>query len=171
MPSEGTHSCIDCVCMRACLLAVCVSANRHDDPTLAQYRAQSRMTHTVWRTQAKITQLESDKETAVEEVTQEVERLRRLIREALHGDLTSHEAQFKARQLLYFESLKRSARPGFPEASLTWRGQSEEPPLTMPHTLRPSRGRFWEQTSDAEASRGDARYPAAHARGGSRARK
>ena len=105
--------------------------------------------------EAQLEALQSAKDAEMEAI-REVNRLKRLVSETIENkSLVTHEQQFKARQMLYYETLKRGsvltaqvAREGRLAApSLTWRSQREQPPLAPAHTLRPPRGRFWEQQS------------------------
>ena len=56
---------------------------------------------------------------------------------ALDGKLITHEQQYKARSILYYEQLKQ-VPPVFSEGSMTWRSRADAPPGTpIPETLLP----------------------------------
>ena len=87
--------------------------------------------------QAALNQLHAAHKKELAGVSAEVGRLRRVIQDALEGELVTHEQQYKARQLLYFESLKRMGDPrlvgpGNVDSSLTWRAKAEKPVLATP---------------------------------------
>lgn len=63
--------------------------------------------------------------------------LDQVVRDALDGKLITHEQQYKARSILYYEQLKQ-VPPVFSEGSMTWRSRADAPPGTpIPETLLP----------------------------------